>query len=228
MAPLVSVVIPAYNSGPHLSATIESVLAQPHRPLELIIVDDGSTDGTPETLARFGSAVTLIRQSWRGHPAARNTGIRAARGEFIGFVDHDDLWMPDKLAQQLTCFVRDPELELVFGHAQNFFSHELTDEERAGLKVPTEPLPGLLQGAMLARRASFDRVGPFAEDRIIGDFIEWYGRATVAGLKMEMLPGTVLRRRIHRSNHQRVHRDEIRAGYLKAVKELLDRRRAAG
>ncbi len=228
MDPLVSVVVPAYNSGSYLAATIESVLAQEHRPLELIVVDDGSTDGTPETLARWGGAVTLIRQPRRGHPAARNTGIRAARGEFLGFIDHDDLRTTGSLARQLERFHRNPELDLVFGHIQNFFSDELTVEERAQLKVPLVPLPGLLQGAMLARRASFDRVGPFAEDRTIGDFIDWYGRATMAGLRTDMLPDVVLRRRIHRSNHQRQYRAEVHQGYLKAVKELLDRRRAAG
>lgn len=228
MDPLVSVIIPAHNSEPHLRATIDSVLSQPHRPLELIVVDDGSTDRTPDTVAGYGSAVTLIRQPKRGHPAARNTGVRAARGEFLGFVDHDDLWAPDRLALQLECFDKDPRLDLVFGHIQNFFSPELTADERARLRVPLEPLPGLLQGAMLARRTSFHRVGLFAEDRAIGDFLDWYGRATIAGLRTRMLAATLLLRRIHRSNHQRLHRGEIEAGYLKAVKELLDRRRAAG
>jgi len=228
MEPVVSVVIPAHNSGPHLRATIDSVLAQSHGPLELLVVDDGSTDGTPETVESYGPAVILLRQSRRGHPAARNTGIRAATGEFLGFVDHDDLWTPDKLSRQMECFAREPQLDLVFGHICNFFSPELTAEECSRLKVPLDPLPGLLQGAMLARRASFDRVGLFPEDRTVGDFLDWYGRAMLAGLHTHMLPETVLHRRIHRSNHQRRYRDAIESGYLRAVKELLDRRRAAG
>lgn len=228
MEPLISVVIPAYNSGVFLRPTIDSVLTQAYRPLELIVVDDGSTDGTAETAESYGPPVILIRQKRGGHPAARNTGVRAATGEFLGFVDHDDLWAPGKLTRQMECFARDPRLDLVFGHIHNFFSAELSPEERSRLKVPLEPLPGLLQGAMLARRTSFDRVGLFAESHPIGDFIDWYGRATIAGLRMHMLPETVLYRRIHRSNHQRVHRDGMRAGYLRAVRELLSRRRSAG
>lgn len=223
---LVSVIIPAHNSGQHLRATIESVLAQTYPHYELIVVDDGSSDGTPDLAASY-SGVRVIRQPQSGHPVARNTGIRAAHGAWLAFLDHDDLWTPEKLRLQMQCFTEDPALDLVFGHIQNFFSEELTPEETSLLRVPLHPLPGLLQGAMLARRDSFHRVGPFPEDRTIGDFIDWYGRAMLAGLRTRMLPDTVLHRRIHRSNHQRVYREKLQQGYLKAVKELLDRRRVS-
>lgn len=228
MEPLVSVIIPAYNSGAYLRLTIESVLEQTHRPIEILIVDDGSTDDTPRTAQSFGPPVRLLRQAHAGHPAARNAGIRAAAGEYIAFLDHDDLWSPGKLESQLVCFRNDAKLDLVFGHAQNFFSEDLTSEECSRLRVPMHPVEGLLQGAMLAKRSCFQRVGLFDEKRIIGDFIDWYGRATMAGLKMKMLPEIVLRRRIHRGNHQRMNRHLIAGGYLSSVKELLDRRRAKG
>jgi len=228
MEPLISVVIPAHNSGPHLRPTLDSVLAQTYRPLEVIVVDDGSADGTPETVESYGPPVVLLRQQRRGHPAARNAGIRAASGEFLSFLDHDDLWTPEKLSRQMECFRLDPDLDLVFGHIRNFFSAELTEEERAELRVPLEPLPGLLQGSMLAKKASFERVGLFEEAHTIGDFIDWYGRASIAGLRTHMLPDTVLHRRIHRLNHQRVYRGDLRAGYLRAVRELLVRRRHPG
>jgi glycosyltransferase involved in cell wall biosynthesis len=225
MEPLVSVVIPAYNSGSHLRATVESVLAQPHRPLEVLIVDDGSTDDTPSLAASFGVPVKVLRQERSGHPAARNTGIRAACGEFLAFVDHDELWSPGKLALQLACFREDDGLDLVFGHIRNFFSGELTAEECASFRAPMMPLPGLLQGAMLAKRDSFLRVGMFAEEKAVGDFIDWYGRAKIARMGTRILPDTVLYRRIHRDNHQRRNRHMIGPGYLRSVKDLLDRRR---
>jgi hypothetical protein len=78
----------------------------------------------------------------------------------------------------------------------------------------------------LAKRSCFERVGLFAEERIVGDFIDWYGRAMNAGMKMRMLPETVLLRRIHRGNHQRMNRHLIAAGYLASVKDILNRRRA--
>jgi len=227
VAPLVSVIIPAHNSGSHLRATVESVLAQAHRPLEVLLVDDGSTDGTPALAAGFGAPVRVLRQECAGHAAARNAGIRAATGEYLAFLDHDDLWSPEKLSLQLACLREDATLDLVFGHIRNFFSEELTAEEREAIRAPLLPLPGLLQGAMLARRTSFLRVGLFAPEKAIGDFIDWYGRAMLAGLRTRMLPDTVLHRRIHRNNHQRRNRHLVGAGYLQAVKELLDRRRNA-
>ena len=224
MDQLVSVVIPAHNSERHIAATLESVLAQKHRPLEILVVDDGSTDGTAALLRGYGDQVRLIAQPQRGHPAARNTGIRAAAGVYLGFIDHDDLWSADKLDLQIESFRRNPALDLVFGHIRNFFSPEMPLAEQARFAVPLHPLPGLLQGAMLARRASFDRIGLFSEQRGLGDFLDWYGRAMIAGMNIEMLAETVLFRRIHAHNYQRTHRHQ-RHEYLHAVKQLLDRRR---
>jgi glycosyltransferase involved in cell wall biosynthesis len=221
---LVSVVIPTYNGERYVIAAIDSILAQKHRPLEIIAVDDGSTDSTAEFVRGYAPEVRLIQQARQGHPTARNTGIRAAAGEFLGFLDHDDLWAPVKLELQLARFERDPELDVVFGHMQNFFTPEMPVEEHARLAVPLRPLPGLMQATILARRRSFDRVGLFSEVRMVGDFIDWYGRATEANLKIAMLPEILVHRRIHASNYQRSHRHQERQ-YLIAVKELLDRRR---
>ena len=227
MDQLVSVVIPTHNGQRYIGATLDSVLAQRHRPLEILVVDDGSTDATAQIVTGYASEVRLIEQDQRGHPAARNTGIRAAGGEFLGFLDHDDLWSPDKLERQMACLERDPALDLVFGHIQNFFTPEMPPEERQRLAVPLRPLPGLLQGAMLARRRSFDRVGLFDEERSVGDFLDWYGRVMLAGMNIEMLPETVVHRRIHANNFQRANKHRRRE-YLRAVKDLLDRRRGAG
>ena len=90
------------------------------------MVDDGSTDSTAQIVRGYAPEVRLIEQEQRGHPAARNAGIRAAAGEFLAFLDHDDLWSPDKLELQLASFERNPALDLVFGHIQNFFTPEMT------------------------------------------------------------------------------------------------------
>lgn len=224
MDALVSVVIPAHNSRRYIVETLDSILAQRHRPLEILVVDDGSTDSTAQMVRGYTPEVRLIEQEQRGHPAARNTGIRAAAGEFLAFLDHDDLWSPDKLERQLASFEQNPALDLVFGHIQNFFTPEMPPEERKRVAVPLQPLPGLLQGAMLARRRSFDQVGLFSEGRAMGDFLDWYGRAMVARMNVRMLPETVVYRRIHANNYQRTHKHQ-RGQYLRAVKDLLDRRR---
>ena len=227
MEPLVSVIIPTFNGRKYLGETLASVFAQTYPALEAIVVDDGSTDATAELVEASGLPVTLLRQKRSGHPAARNHGVRASRGEFLSFLDHDDLWSAEKTATQIECFRQDPRLDLVFGHIQNFFSPELTLEETSRLAVPLHPLPGLLQGAMLARRSSFLAVGPFSEEWEMGDFLDWYGRATILNSRMHMQSDTVLRRRIHSSNYHRTH-PHLRQRYLPALKKLLDQRRAAG
>lgn len=226
MRPSVSVIIPIYNSGKYLREAIDSVLAQNYRPLEVLVVDDGSTDNGPELASSYGSEVRVIAIPHRGHPAARNAGIAASTGDFLAFLDADDLWTANKLDLQIEAFAANPSLDLVFGHMQNFISQELTTEERAKIKCNSTALPGLLQGSMLARRHSFHRVGPFPEERKMGDFLDWYGRATLRNMNIYMLPDTLVRRRIHLANFQRTHK-HLRKENLIALKKLLDLRRAA-
>ncbi len=111
--PLVSVVIPSYNYGQFLRRAVDSVAAQTYAPVEVIVVDNGSTDATNEVLAGYGSAVTVLRQPIRGPSATRNMGIRAAKGRYIAFLDADDRWRPDKLSRQMELFERDPTLGAV-------------------------------------------------------------------------------------------------------------------
>jgi glycosyltransferase involved in cell wall biosynthesis len=109
-SPLVSVVMPAYNVAWCIGRAIDSVLAQDFRSYELIVVNDGSTDDTRAVLDRYGEAVVLIDQSNRGMSAARNRGIRQARGTYIAFLDADDWWVPEKLSRQVELMTRRPEL----------------------------------------------------------------------------------------------------------------------
>lgn len=226
MRPSVSVIIPIYNSGRYLAEAIDSVLTQRHSPVEILVVDDGSSDHGPAIASGYGPPVKLIPMAHRGHPAARNAGVAASAGEFLGFLDADDLWTDKKLSLQLDAFATNPALEAVFGHMQNFISPELSEEEQARIKCNSTALPGLLQGSMLIRREAFDRVGPFSEDRRMGDFLDWYGRATLAHLNMRVLPEILVRRRLHLSNFQRTHK-HLRRENLLVLKKLLDQRRAA-
>jgi len=101
--PRVSVIIPSFNRAHCIAGSVESVLAQSFQDLEVIVVDDGSTDDTQEILARFGDRIRVIRQDNAGVSAARNAGIRAARANWIAFQDSDDTWRPDKLQTQIDC-----------------------------------------------------------------------------------------------------------------------------
>jgi len=121
--PKVSVVIPTYNRARFLCEAINSVLNQTFRDFEVIVVDDGSTDNTAELLSRYSDSIHYVRQDHRGRSHARNCGIQLARGEYIAFLDSDDIWLPDKLERQMTLFKEDPDFGLVHGAV------EVIDEE---------------------------------------------------------------------------------------------------
>jgi glycosyltransferase involved in cell wall biosynthesis len=112
--PRVSVVIPAYNSADRVKEAIESVLAQSYSNFEIIVVDDGSTDNTERTLRYFGEQIRYFKQQNQGVSSARNAGIRNSRGEYVAFLDSDDIWASDKLAGQVPVLDGDPEVGLVY------------------------------------------------------------------------------------------------------------------
>jgi glycosyltransferase involved in cell wall biosynthesis len=229
MQDLVSVIIPAYNAEKYLAEAVGSVLAQSHRPLEVIIVDDGSTDRTKAVAASFGSAVNYSWQAHAGAAAARNTGVRMAQGGFIAFLDADDLWEPCKLALQVHAFRQDPTLSMVFGHVQQFVSPELSTEEAARLNYQRGPLPGRSPSALLMRTIAFRQIGEFDVQWKLGEFVDWHCRAQESGLKELMLPEVVCRRRLHRTNQGLVNKAERRE-YIEIIRHALARRRrgAAG
>ena len=181
-APAVSVVTAAYNAEAFLRDTIESVLAQSFPDFEHVVVDDGSTDGTPDLVASYGPPVRLVRQANGGPANARNTGIRAARGRFVAFLDHDDLATPDRLACTMEVVARHPDAAWVYGDAV-YFDHTTGKEmHRASAFAPLregDVLAPLLLGNFIpfstaaVRRDVFDRVGFFDERRARVHIDDW-------------------------------------------------------
>lgn len=111
--PLVSVIIPAYNSGKYIAQAIDSVLGQTYGPIEIIVINDGSTDDTGDIVKAYGDKVRSIHQENQGPSAARNAGITGAKGEYIAFLDADDAWLPGKIEKQVKVMEKRPELGLV-------------------------------------------------------------------------------------------------------------------
>src|SRR3712207_3478682 len=140
-SPEISVVIPVYNGERYLAAAIRSVLAQQHRGLELLVVDNGSTDRTAG-VARAFESVRYLYLPDKGLSRALNHGLERCRGAFLAFLDADDLWAPDRLAVQLDAFARDPALETVFGHVEQFISPELEPAVKSRLSLRDTLLPG--------------------------------------------------------------------------------------
>lgn len=125
---LVSVVIPTYNRADYLREAIESVLAQTFRDFELIVVDDGSTDGTQELAASYNGKLKYLRQQNSGPSAARNNGIKNAAGRYVAFLDSDDIWLPEMLAKQISLFRKNPAAGLAAtGYCLMDVRHQLTD-----------------------------------------------------------------------------------------------------
>ena len=113
--PLVSIIIPVYNAERYVYSTLDSVLNQTWRNLEVIVVNDGSTDRSMEVCQQFDDPrIIYVEQGNGGAATARNTGIRHARGEYLGFIDADDTWMPEKIARHMQQFDQDPDLGLVY------------------------------------------------------------------------------------------------------------------
>lgn len=233
--PVVSCIVPVFNGERYLAEALDSILAQQYRPLDIIVVDDGSTDGTAAIVNRYGDRVRALRQPHAGAPAARNRGLQAARGEFIAFLDSDDLWHREKLARQMARFTARPELEVSVTHLQSFWVPELRDEAERFRDHPlSQAQPGYVTITMLARRALFERVGVFDMRRSVGDPMDWFVRAAEHDAVMELLPDTLAYRRLHQRNlswesgASRRMTTAMQDAVLRVVKESLDRRRGGG
>lgn len=185
--PRVSVVIPTYNSGPLVEEAIASALGQTLAPAEVIVVDDGSTDDTADRLGLFGPPVRVIRQRNAGASAARNRGLTEATGNFIAFLDADDVWHPDKLRRQLEVLDARPELGLL-GALTVPWPGVFPKDLPSGLvsEVRLEDLivrNRFVTSTVVMRRELADRVGHF--DRSLHgpeDYDYWLRAATVAGV----------------------------------------------
>ncbi len=221
---LVSVIIPVYNGEKYLSEAIESVLAQSYGNKEVVVIDDGSTDGTAEVVSRYSPTVRYCYQPNAGTGTARNHGVEEARGDFFSFLDADDLWMPDKLRLQMAAFGDNPETEIVFGHVKQFYSPDLDEAAKSKILCPDEVVPGYLPYAMVIKRAAFFRVGMFETNWRVGQDVSWIMRAREQGLRMLMLPDLIYMRRLHKSNKGITHRQFIN-DRVRILKAALDRRR---
>jgi glycosyltransferase involved in cell wall biosynthesis len=225
----VSAIIPVRNGSRYVMEAIASCRAQTVPPVEIIVVDDGSTDGTGVYVrAASVPGVRVVEQPWLGVGRALNTAIAAADPDtaFLAFLDHDDLWLPDKTELQLAAMTGNSALEAVFGHVAQFISPDIAPEEAARLEVPLQAQPGPTLSAMLLRRSALSRLGPFPETRDAFAFPPWYVSAQQRGVGIEMLTQTVVRRRVHLSNSTRTGRDHYNDAYLDLARAAVLHRRS--
>jgi glycosyltransferase involved in cell wall biosynthesis len=224
MSGQISVVIPLRDGAAHVREALDSVLGQTLPPHQVIVVDDGSTDGGPSIVQALTPEVTLIRQPHRGSADARNTGLALADREFLAFLDADDLFVPDKLEWQVATLQDQENGQAIFGQVEEFVSPETPAAARSLLRAPHSARRARALGSMLIRREAFDRVGPFREGSGRGDALDWFARADEVGLRQLHEPRLALRRRLHAANTGLRELGKERE-YVRTMKAALDRRR---
>jgi glycosyltransferase involved in cell wall biosynthesis len=224
--PRISCIVPVYNGERYLAETLDSILAQTHQSLEILVVDDGSTDRTATVAAGFGPRVRYCWQENAGEAAARNRGLSMAQTEFVAFLDADDLWHPEKLARQIARFQEQPEIDLCFTCFQNFWIPELAEEERRYHGSPlSQPQSAWSTSTVMARRSVFARVGNFSDDGSLtagSESMIWFLRAQEEGAVMAVLPEVLMYRRMHTANCSRVNPLE---SFFPILKEWRDSQR---
>jgi glycosyltransferase involved in cell wall biosynthesis len=224
-SPRISVIVPVYNGERYLAEAVGSVLDQALRPLEVIVVDDGSTDATAQIMAGLSAEAPLpvraIHQSNRGPAAARNRGLEVAQGELMAFLDADDWWPPTSLSLRCACLLRYPHLSGVIGATQLMV--ETAGHTGICLTPWGVPQPTLNLGCALIRLSAFEQVGFFNEDFTYAEDADWLLRARELGLRLGVHPGVALMARRHAGNM--TNEIEPSVAYLaRALRQSLTRR----
>lgn len=239
-APLVSVIIPCYNAGRWIVDTLESALAQTHAPLEIVVVDDGSTDESLTLARRFlPRGIQVVSQPNRGASAARNHGLLFARGDYLQFLDADDLLAPSKIAAQVAALQRAGNASLASGAwgrftdspANTSFTPTANWRDLSGvefLQLHYEQILMMHPAAWLAPRSLLERAGPWDESLSLNDDGEYFARVALAADRLVFCPGarsyyrsalagSLSRRRDRRALESYFRSVELTTGHLAAA-----------
>ncbi|MES2682303.1 MAG: glycosyltransferase family A protein [Pseudomonadota bacterium] len=220
MTPRISVIVPVYNGEAYLGECLASIAAQNLRPVEVIVVDDGSTDGSARLATAQGAR--LLQQANRGPAAARNAGIAAASGELLAFLDADDIWPADSLSLRCQCLL---EADADIAHGLTEWQKWLPAEARWEVLEITSRL--LFISSILFRRRAFEQIGVFDEDMRFSEDVDWCLRAQDAGLPRAMSETVVHHYRFHGSNMTLQAPDKDRYLFMAMRRSVLRKRAMA-
>jgi len=198
-APTVSVIIAAKNAARYLSECLDSITAQTFDCYEVLIVDGRSTDGT-EAIARSYRNVIFFEQSGVGYANAWNCGLRRARGEFMTFIDSDDVWTPQKLARQVELLRSNSRLEGVIGKVRFVLQPGENPPRGFRDKVLRGDHIGYLPGVLMARRRLFERLGDWDENHVVASDTDWFVKLKDSGLPIGVVDDVLLEKRVHSQN----------------------------
>jgi len=219
----VSAVIPVYNGEAFLSEAVESIRQRGYRPLEIIILEDGSTDNTKRIARGLNGDVHYIYRPNSGLPAARNRGLQISQGNVIGFLDVDDLWRRDKLECQLAHLNEASSADIVIGYTRILMLMDIVEGKHI-FKKWADPIFALSVGSALFRRSVFETVGCFDEARRYCDDWDWFMRARECGVTM--LVHTEVTQFYRRHVRNMTNQEKLGNHYFtKMLKKSVDRRR---
>jgi glycosyltransferase involved in cell wall biosynthesis len=219
----VSVIIPVYNGSRYLATTLESVFAQSYPLHEIIVIDDGSTDSSPEILRSCGDRLLVFRQHNQGVAAARNAGLRRATGEFITFIDQDDLWPTGRTEVLVSALRSSPDALAAVGQVEVLFEREGGPNpfDNTGIAVRE-----FYVGSLCVRREIFDLLGPFHTGLGYADDVDFFMRRREAKIKTVYVPEVTLQYRVHNTNTS-ADRNTTAFNLMGALRESLHRRRGS-
>lgn len=221
--PLVSVIVPVFNGKKFIEKAVENILSQNYPAIELVFVDDGSTDRSAEVIQSLDVDLRYFRQSNQGPAAARNRGVLNASGEIVAFLDVDDYWPSNNLFLLIRELLQDDSLDVVRGHAQLVRESDTGETEYIG--SPHESFPDYI-GAGVYRKRVFTKVGMYDPGLRYGEDNDWFNRAREAGVHMKRLEEVTLFVRRHGDNMTE-GKDLVELNTLQVFKKFLERKRAA-
>ena len=192
--PVISVIMPIWNGAAYRDAAIQSVLQQGMENIEIILVDDGSTDNTAELAGAYGTTISYLYQSNQGPAVARNTGLQVATGHYVAFIDADDLWVNGRLLRQLHYLQAHPQIDIV--QVQIRYMRQIN----AKWEVYDPPFFALSMSTGLFTRALFGRIGMFDPTLRYSEDVDWLIRAHRMGIVTHRCTEVVLHYRRHQTN----------------------------
>ena len=213
--------MPVKNGSNYFREALKNIQLQ-NVDMEIIVVDDGSSDDTSEIAESFG-CIILKHSISKGLVASKNTALKIAKGEYIMFHDHDDVLNYNVLPRMIQELQKSEDAFAVMAQLQDFSSPELSEAERKKVLIRTEPYFGLFSGAILMKKAVFDKIGLFDESLNAGDIIDWSNKMRENNFQIKKLNFVSTNRRIHNSNFGRTNKENEYKNYAKILRSNIKR-----